>query len=68
MKIFLFDSYTNQRDSPDQERLRQGVVDCGGSISHVKNGVRWHIRGQGYDAYGVFDCDEDAIQFKLKYL
>ena len=68
MKIFLFDSYTKQSDTPDQARLRQGVVDCGGSISHVKTGVAWYVRGQGYKAYGVFDSDADAIAFKLRYL
>jgi hypothetical protein len=68
VKIFLFESYTNQSDTPDQSRLRQGVVDCGGSISHVGTGIKWHVRGQGYTAYGVFDRDEDAVAFKLKYL
>jgi hypothetical protein len=68
MKIFLFDSYTMQRDTLDQARLRQGVVDCGGRISHVSTGVQWHLRGNGYEAFGVFDRDEDAVAFKLRYL
>lgn len=68
MRIWLFDSYTKSMNTPEQKRLLDGVVECGGSISHVATGVQWHVRGQGYDAYAVFDCDEDAIAFKLKYL
>lgn len=68
MKIWLFDSYTKNFNTPEQNRLLDGVVECGGSISHVSNGVNWFVKGQGYDAYGVFDRDEDAIAFKLKYL
>lgn len=61
MKIFLFDAFIKDHDTPEEASLRDGVIKCGGSISHAGN-------GQEYSAYGVFDRDEDAIQFKLEYL
>jgi hypothetical protein len=69
VKIHLFGSYTRLENTPEQNRLLDGVIECGGSISHVSDGgPKWFMNGSGYQAFGVFDRDEDAIAFKLKYL
>jgi hypothetical protein len=69
MKIPLFKAYSLVPDTPEQAKIRDGVIEFGGSISHSPvSGIQWYTRGMEYYAYGVFDEDETAVAFKLKYL